>query len=104
MGCADAEHSERQLTETEICEASKQAHAQSAGFNVSFIASCDMSGSHTEGDNEFQVLRHSGYCKQDVCGSVLMGWFAVNTATGEVHDWDVGEQLLGAPISLSNDQ
>ena len=79
-----------------------RTHAGSAGFDMSLIASCDMAGSHTEGGNKYQVLRHNGYCEQDVCGSVLMGWFAVNTATGEVHAWDVGEQLLGTQIILSD--
>jgi hypothetical protein len=33
-----------------------------------------------------------------MCGSTLIGWYAVEKASGRVFEWHVGEWKLGPPI------
>lgn len=87
-------------TEKAACALSKASVAARGHFPVSAIAFCDfivaeaqpkglyVLGLHGKGDN----------CGADVCGSTLMGWFAVQKATGNVFEWDMAEGRLGQRV------
>lgn len=64
---------------------------------LSSIPSCETlrAGDSPRG---FYVLALRGWCREPICGSTLIGWFAVQKRTGRVFEWDVGEGRLGAPI------
>ncbi|HEX2763488.1 MAG TPA: hypothetical protein VHM92_06540 [Allosphingosinicella sp.] len=46
----------------------------------------------------FYVLALRGWCREEVCGSTLIGWFAVEKRNGRLFEWDVAELRLGRPI------
>jgi hypothetical protein len=46
----------------------------------------------------FYVLALRGRCREPVCGSTLIGWYAVHKRTGRVFEWDVAELRLGPRI------
>jgi len=46
----------------------------------------------------YYVLALRGSCREPICGSTLIGWFAVQKRTGRVFEWDVAESRLGAPL------
>ena len=80
------------------CALAKAHVSAQRRFPVSRIASCETI-SAVGSPRGFYVLALYGWCREDVCGSTNMGWFAVHKATGRVFEWDVGEQKLGPPIS-----
>lgn len=45
------------------------------------------------------ILALRGRCREAVCGSTLIGWYAVQKRTGRAFEWDVGESRLGASIA-----
>ena len=47
----------------------------------------------------FYILALRGRCREEICGSTLIGWYAVQKRTGRVFEWDVGDWRLGAPIT-----
>ena len=65
---------------------------------VSHVAYCD---DIAEADSPvgYYVTALRAYCKEELCGSTNMGWFAVNKATGEVFevvdvsDWKLGRRV-----------
>ncbi|HZG34176.1 MAG TPA: hypothetical protein VEZ59_12930, partial [Sphingopyxis sp.] len=67
-------------------------------FQAKDIAGCDgiIDSSNPPG---FRILRVNGYCQEEICGSVLMGWFAVEEETGrifevaDVVDWKLGSEV-----------
>ena len=64
---------------------------------MSQIAGCEVSDRANAQD--FYVLRLNGLCREDVCGSVLLGWYGVERETGEVFDWDIAENRPGGDVS-----
>jgi hypothetical protein len=61
------------------------------------IAGCEtILSTHTS--RGFYTLGLHGRCRETVCGSTLVGWYAVGKRTGRVFEWDVAEWRLGLPI------
>lgn len=61
------------------------------------VGYCD----HIDGDHVPEGLYVLGLRSTRECAYIcsnLMGWFAVQRATGRVYHWDVGESRLGQPI------
>lgn len=67
------------------------------GLPLGHVASCDPVGAE-DSPAGYHVLGLRAVCDQDLCGSTLMGWFAVETATGTVFEWDVAEWRLGPEV------
>jgi hypothetical protein len=67
------------------------------GLPRGHVASCDPVRAD---DNPVghHVLGLRAVCNQDLCGSTLMGWFAVEKATGAVFEWDVAEWQPGPEV------
>ena len=70
------------------------------GLPISHVAVCDPV-SKESGRPGYQVLALRAHCREELCGSTLMGWFAVREATGEVFevdvtDWKPGRRVDGA--------
>lgn len=47
----------------------------------------------------FYVVGLRGLCREEICGSTLIGWYAVQERTGRVFEWDVAEDRVGAPMT-----
>lgn len=50
----------------------------------------------------FYVTRLNAVCQQEICGSVLLGWYAVEAKTGRVFEWDMGALEMGPEITSAN--
>jgi hypothetical protein len=71
--------------------------AQNNTYRAEQMTGCD--GGTDENNPGYYVLRVNGFCRDPQgCGSVLLGWYAVEAATGAVHDMDVGEWQIGQRI------
>ena len=46
----------------------------------------------------YYILALRGRCREEVCGSTLIGWYAVRKRTGGVFEWDVAHDRLGGLI------
>lgn len=57
------------------------------------VAQCDPV-SEADSPEGYYVLALRAHCREALCGSTLMGWFAVEKATGTVYDFDVGESTM----------
>ena len=86
-------------TQDAACAVAKATVSARRRFPVSRIALCDMSDA-VHRPRGFYVVGLHGWCREEICGSTLMGWFAVQKATGRVLQWDVAENKLGPPIDL----
>lgn len=63
--------------------------------------SCDVI-SAKDSPKGFYVLALHGArydCGDTICGSTLMGWFAVEQASGKIFEWDTGDLKLGRPLN-----
>lgn len=45
------------------------------------------------------VVALYGRCREPICGSILIGWYAVQKRTGHVFEWNVSEWRLGSRIA-----
>lgn len=65
---------------------------------TNYVASCD-NIPEAEGLGGYYVLALLAHCREEVCGSTNMGWFAVKKTTGEVFEWDIADWKVGRPIA-----
>ena len=86
-------------TPKEACEVAKTRVSALWHFPVSQVAFCDPIG-EADSPSGYYVLGLHGkrYDCGEVCGSTLMGWFAVQKTTGRVFEWDVADMKLGPPF------
>lgn len=82
------------------CDVAKARTAALWHFPVSAIAFCEPIDEAHNPKGYFVVGLHGKRddCGGDVCGSTLMGWFAVEKKTGRVHEWDTAEMKVGPLI------
>lgn len=64
------------------------------GLPTSHVARCENMGE----ESGYYPLALYAHCREDLCGSTSMGWFAVRKTTGEVFEWDVAKERVGAPV------
>ncbi len=96
-GCASAEEPQTVTSDDQACDRVMFVLAQNNTYRAEQMASCD--GGTDENNPGYYVLRVNGFCRDPQgCGSVLLGWYAVEAATGAVHDMDVGEWQIGQRI------
>lgn len=60
------------------------------------VAVCEASSNSVPG---YYVVGLWGHCREDLCGSTLIGWFAVRKTDGDVFELDVGDWTVGRPLS-----
>jgi hypothetical protein len=80
------------MSAEEACDRARAAVAARGDYRISQIVGCDggLSSDHID-EVGYYVLRLNGACREEICGSVLLGWYAVNQSTGDVYDWDIGD-------------
>lgn len=67
------------------------------GLPVSHVAMCDHS-TEENGRPGYYIMALRAHCREELCGSTLMGWYAVQKATGEVFEVDVTDWSLGRRV------
>jgi hypothetical protein len=96
-GCAHAKAPQAVASDDQACERVMSVLVANTTYRAEQLAGCD--GGRDENNPGYYVLRVNGVCRDPQgCGSVLMGWYAVEATTGAVHDWDVAEWQLGPRI------
>jgi hypothetical protein len=85
----------------EACAALKKRmavhdHVATADLDKTWF--CDITNGDDEAQPEWWVIGLRSFRQCDEICSNLRGWFAVNRKTGEVREWNMGEDVLGGPI------
>ena len=75
-------------TEKAACDTTTARFAARGHFPVAKVASCDFIVAEAQ-PNGFYVLALHGPCREDICGSTLLGWFAIEKSTGRVFEFDL---------------
>ena len=65
---------------------------------ISHVAVCD-GVSEGDGPPGYYVMALRAHCREEMCGSTLMGWFAVKKASGEVFEVDVEDWKVGRAVA-----
>lgn len=83
------------------CDVATAGVTAERGLPASHVAVCE---GIPEEDSPagYYVMALRAHCREELCGSTLMGWFAVEKATGEVfevdvNDWEVGRAITNGP-------
>lgn len=84
-------------SEVAACTAATARAAAQLQRAPSSIPGCEPVGA-ADSPQGFYVLALRGRCRETVCGSTLIGWYAVEKGTGHVFEWDVAEWRLGSRI------
>lgn len=91
-------------SEKAACDVAKARVAARGHFPVSAIAFCDLIVPEEQPKGLYVLGLHGKRddCGGEVCGSTLMGWFAVQKATGRVFEWDFTDfpGKLGEPVRV----
>lgn len=80
------------------CAAATARVTAQRGLPASHVAYCD-GISEGDGPPGYYVLALRAHCREELCGSTLMGWFAVKKATGEVFEVEVGDWKVGRAVA-----
>ncbi len=100
-GCSAAQVTAPVVSDDQACERVMSILAANKSYRAEQMAGCD--GGKDDTNPGYYLLRVNGYCRDpEGCGSVLLGWYAVDGATGAVHDMDVGEWQIGPRIDKNN--
>lgn len=80
------------------CAAATAKISAARQLPLAHVASCD-AGS----DNDvpgYYVVALRGHCREEICGSTLIGWFAVRKTDAAVFEFDVGEWKVAQPVGV----
>lgn len=96
-GCTQAAVPLSMASDDQACMRTMAVLAANGTYQPEQMAGCE--GGKADESSRFNVLRVNGLCRDPQgCGSVLMGWYAVDSSTGAVYEWDVTEQKPGQRI------
>ena len=82
----------------EPCDLAIAAVVAAGIYGSAQIQGC-AGGAPEEAAPNFNLLRLNAYCHEEICGSVLLGWYLVDTESGRVWEWDMAEDARGAEIT-----
>lgn len=85
-------------TVSAACELATTTVSARGHFDTSRIAYCDPVVAEANPKGYFVIALH-GQCNEGICGSTLIGWFAVQQSTGHIFEWDMGKDALGMPVT-----
>lgn len=93
--CGAPKANDLAVREDEVCALIKNAVVAQGQYREAQIASCDPVSEMRKG---YLVTRLNGHCREEICGSVLLGWYAVHRDSRRVFKWTVGDDTPGAEI------
>lgn len=94
-GCAKPE---AVADEGAACAAATARVTAQRGLPTSHVAVCE-GISEGAGPPGYYIMALRAHCREEMCGSTLMGWFAVKKATGEVFEVDVEDWKIGRAVA-----
>lgn len=95
-GCAGTQPDAVASAEAACTVTTAQVTAQ-RDLPTGHVATCDPI-SEADSPDDHYVLALGADCREELCGSTLMGWFAVKKATGAVFEWDMAEGQIGVEV------
>lgn len=95
--CSSPSTDAERQADAEVCETVIDAVSKHGLYQRSQIAGCEIVESASQGH---RILRLNAHCREDVCGSVLLGWYAVEIQTGRVVDWNIAESTAGEEVDI----
>ncbi len=96
-GCAPVDTPTPVASDDQACERVMAVLVANKTYRAEQLAGCD--GGKDDDNPGYYVLRVNGYCRDSLgCGSVLLGWYAVEASTVAIHEWDVAKWRLGPRI------
>lgn len=96
-GCAAADVLDVVASDDQACERIMAVLAQNKTYRAEQMAGCD--GGKDDNNPGYYLLRVNGYCRDPQgCGSVLLGWYAIDEKTGAVFEMDFAEWQIGQRI------
>ena len=95
-GCSEPAESVTAATEYQACEILIAAVVADNRYTRSQVAGCD--AENVDGLPGYITLRLDGYCREEVCGSILLGWYAVEAKSNRVFEWIPGERTVGSEL------
>ena len=98
LAFAPSAHASPVKTDGAACGVAKARVAARLHRPLSSIPFCETLRA-ADSPRGFYILALRGRCREEICGSTLIGWYAVQKRTGRVFEWDVGEWRLGASIT-----
>ncbi len=75
-------------TEKAACDTTTARFTARDHFPIAKVASCDFIVPEAQPDG-FYVLALHGRRSEDICGSTLLGWFAIEKSRGRVFEFDL---------------
>lgn len=86
------------VTPAGVCDKIKAAVVASGEYSAAQIDGCFPVEGEDPDNPGFYITRLNAVCQQEVCGSVLLGWYAVEAKTGRVFEWDVATLSMGKEL------
>ena len=99
LGCGGPAEERQASSDNAVCELITAAVVARGEYREPQVAGCD---TMSEKPGGYLVTRLNGHCREPVCGSVLLGWYAVQRDTGRVFEWNMAEDALGPEIVPSS--
>lgn len=79
------------------CSTATARVAAARQLPITHVADCEaFSDANLPG---YFVVALRGHCREELCGSTLIGWFAVRKADGAAFELNVGDWKVGRPVS-----
>ncbi|WP_066533079.1 hypothetical protein [Erythrobacter sp. CCH5-A1] len=94
--CAVAEESGPITSDDQACERVMEVLVANQVYRAEQMQNCEIS--LEDRHPGYYVGRVNAYCHEPICGSVNLGWYAVEAKTGKVLKYDMAEQFLGKPF------
>lgn len=94
--CAPSSHPVK--TVEQACAVATARVTASRRLPTRHVAYCDPA-SPDASPRGYWVTSLRAHCREDVCGSTNMGWFAVRKTNGQVLDFDVAEGTIRRPVA-----
>jgi hypothetical protein len=98
LSCGRPANDRLASSDEEVCELITAAVVAQGEYRKPQVAGCD---ALSEKPGGYLITRLNGHCREPVCGSVLLGWYAVQQETGRIFEWNMGEDAVGREIAHS---
>jgi len=80
------------------CAAATERVTAERGLPASHVAVCDHIPEES-GRPGYYIMGLRAHCREELCGSTLMGWYGVRKTTGEVFEFDVTDWEPGRRVA-----
>lgn len=95
--CAAADASGPVTSDDQACQRVMEVLVANKVYRPEQMQNCEIG--LDENNPGYYFGRVNAYCREPICGSVLLGWYAVEAKTGTVHQWNYSDWAVGEPFA-----